>query len=119
MRKLLVAIDEQQTQVNAFVSVQETVDRNAAKKFIKEVEAWEADNSLENPYLVPRTGKCLLCGKTKVAESGLHLAGLSEAEVRAQLRQEESRAAREGCTVMHESSAAGFIISALQIENIQ
>lgn len=119
MRKLLVAIDERQTQVDAFVCVRETVDRSAAKAFIKDVEAWEADNSLENPYLVPRTGKCLPFGITSVAECGLFLAGLSEAEVRAQLRQEELREAREGRTVMHESSAAGFIISALQIETLQ
>lgn len=78
MRKLLVAIDERQTQVDAFVCVRETVDRSAAKAFIKDVEAWEADNSLENPYLVPRTGKCLPFGITSVAECGLFLAGLSK-----------------------------------------
>lgn len=36
-----------------------------------------------------------------------------------QLRQDETREAREGRAVIHESSAAGFIISALQIETLQ
>lgn len=36
-----------------------------------------------------------------------------------QLRQDETREAREGRTLMHESSATGFIIGALQIETLQ
>lgn len=56
MRKLLIAIDERKTQVNAFLDVRATVDRDAAKKYIEEVEAWEKDDTLPNPYLVPRTG---------------------------------------------------------------
>lgn len=46
-------------------------------------------------------------------------AGLSEAEVRTQLRQDELREARDGRNVMHESSAPGFIIAALHIETLQ
>lgn len=57
MRKLLIGLDERQTQVNAFLDMRATVDRDAAKRYIEEVEAWEKDDTLPNPYLVPRTGK--------------------------------------------------------------
>lgn len=57
MRKLLVAIEERQKQVAAFLDVRETIDRDAAKRYIAEVEAWEQDESLPNPYLMPRTGR--------------------------------------------------------------
>lgn len=60
MRKLLIAIEERQRQVNAFIGVRDTVDRDAAKGYIAQVEAWEQDPSLPNPYLVPRTGWFLL-----------------------------------------------------------
>lgn len=58
MRKLLVAIEERQKQVAAFLDVCKSVDRDTARQYIAEVEAWEKDNSLPNPYHVPRTGKC-------------------------------------------------------------
>ena len=56
MHKLLIAIEECKTQVDAFLDVHATVDRDAAKRYIEEVEAWEKDDTLPNPYPVPRTG---------------------------------------------------------------
>lgn len=56
MRKLFIAIEEHKTQVDAFLDVCATVDMDAVKRYIKEVEAWEKDDTLPNPYLVPRTG---------------------------------------------------------------
>lgn len=61
MRKLLIAIDERDKQVKAFTDIRDTVDRGAAKTYIAEVEAWERDDRLPNPYLVPRTGEFSLC----------------------------------------------------------
>ena len=56
MHKLLIAVEECKTQVNAFLDVHATVNRDTAKRYIEEVEALEKDDTLPNPYLVPRTG---------------------------------------------------------------
>lgn len=115
MHKLLITIDEWDKQVKAFIDVHDTVDWVAKKRYIAEVEAWENDNHLPNPNLVP---SCILYWYSCTNHSPW-LAGLSEVEVCMELWQDETCEAWEDWTLMHKSSVAGFIITALLIETLQ
>ncbi len=44
---------------------------------------------------------------------------MTEAEVRRQLAEEESAAIAEGATVLHETSASGFLSTAIMLEDTQ
>lgn len=55
-RKLLVATEERNKQVAAFKDVRDTIPKDAAKEYIRMVEAWEKDNTQPNPYEEPSNG---------------------------------------------------------------
>lgn len=59
-RKLLVATEERNKQVAAFIEVRDTIPKEAAKEYVKMVEAWEKDNTQPNPYEEPSNGTLLL-----------------------------------------------------------
>jgi hypothetical protein len=56
MRWLIIAQDEQNFQVEAFKEVRDSIPKATAKEYLAEVEAWEQDQSLPNPYALPTKG---------------------------------------------------------------
>ena len=56
MRKLIIAIDERNCQIDAFKDIRDSVPKVTAKEFLKEVEAWEKDQTKPNPYSLPEKG---------------------------------------------------------------
>jgi hypothetical protein len=56
MRKLIIAIDEQNCQIDAFKDIRDSIPKATAKEFLKEVEAWEKDQTKLNPYSLPEKG---------------------------------------------------------------
>ncbi|KAJ7156559.1 hypothetical protein C8R43DRAFT_1125754 [Mycena crocata] len=100
-RKLVVAIAERDRQLAAFESVSETIERDVKKGWVQMVDAWEADSSQPNPYILLRKD----CP--------------SEAEVRLQVKQDED-AALDGARIPLEGcSATAFLVAGLQIEESQ
>lgn len=56
LRKLLIAIDEQQHQINCFKEINAGLDNATREDWELCVLAWEADRSKLNPYLMDKTG---------------------------------------------------------------
>ncbi|KAJ7446844.1 hypothetical protein B0H11DRAFT_1745358, partial [Mycena galericulata] len=99
--KLIIAIAERAKQVDAFVTVNATVDREVRKGWVKMIKEWEADPSKTNPYVLNKSGVP------------------SEAQVRLQLQKEEEAEALAGRTPIHGTSATAFIMAGMQLEESQ
>ncbi|KAJ7333272.1 hypothetical protein DFH08DRAFT_939910 [Mycena albidolilacea] len=56
-RKLIVALEEHETQIHAFEIVNETVDREVKKQWKGMIRTWMKDSSAPNPYTLHRKGK--------------------------------------------------------------
>ena len=73
------------------------------------------------PYRSPTTGKFRVRSLHACAKQVLTYAvpGMSEADIRLQLMEEEDRAVEEGDVPLHRVSPAGMIIELLEIEDQQ
>ncbi|KAJ7169372.1 hypothetical protein C8R43DRAFT_821317, partial [Mycena crocata] len=100
-RKLVVAVAERDRQVKAFALVSRTVKQRVKRQWEKEIDAWLADPSKPNPYMVTRTD----CP--------------TEAQVRLEVRKEEDGVAAGGKAPLHGRSATAFLVAGIQIEDAQ
>ncbi|KIP01514.1 hypothetical protein PHLGIDRAFT_80473 [Phlebiopsis gigantea 11061_1 CR5-6] len=83
-----------------FVAFQEKVPKQKRDDWIAEVVAWEDDPSLPDPYYHQATG-------------------ISEAEIRRRLVEEDEATAMEGTLSLHEVTPASMVIELLEIEDQQ
>jgi hypothetical protein len=60
-RKLVVAIEEKERQIEAFKQCNRTVERDVQKLWQAEIDAWLADKRKPSPYALPRTGEPSFC----------------------------------------------------------
>ncbi|KAJ6518235.1 hypothetical protein C8R47DRAFT_1031630 [Mycena vitilis] len=101
-RKLVVAIAERDKQVKAFKQVNKTISRDLRKSWEDMIEAWLADDTKPNPYVL----------KLKDCPT--------EAEVRLQVRKDEEALAATGRAPLHgRRSATAFLTAGIQIEDSQ
>ncbi|KAF7294627.1 CxC2 domain-containing protein [Mycena indigotica] len=77
-RRLLIARNEQKTQIEAFQSVCEAIEPDLQKEWKMMIHNWEADNNCPNPYVLPTNGLP------------------TEADIRHQLQQEERQQNTDG-----------------------
>ncbi|KZP08228.1 hypothetical protein FIBSPDRAFT_901419 [Athelia psychrophila] len=96
-RKLIIAKEERNVQFP-----------DATQQWVDEVTAWEMEHKLPvkdqiapNPYEILKNG------------------GVTEAQVRLKLRQEETAEVHEGQGALHETSTMGFLAMGLHIEKAQ
>ncbi|KAJ7023334.1 hypothetical protein C8F04DRAFT_1271538 [Mycena alexandri] len=87
-RKLIVAIDERDRQVEAFKEVDRTLRSEVKKEWQAKIDAWRADRSQPNPYLI----------------AGGRDGGPSEAAIRLTLTKDEAEEAATGGAKLHGSS---------------
>lgn len=57
-RKLVIAKEERDKQIYHFQEIRDTVEKDSAIKWVKEVIAWDGNRTLPNPYELPNTGLC-------------------------------------------------------------
>ncbi|KAJ7456847.1 hypothetical protein B0H11DRAFT_2243727 [Mycena galericulata] len=100
-RKLIVAIAERARQVQAFQQVNKTVEKEVRTAWQGEIDAFVADHTQPNPYVLPSNG------------------APTEAELRLQLKKEEEQEMRLGRTPLHATSATAFLSAGLQLEEAQ
>lgn len=128
-RKLLIAKEERDVQVRVFNEIRDTIPSDAAEEWVEEVAAWEKERKLPvksqtapNPYVVLKNGECPIfnhfCRGALFISFGLP-GGVTEAQVRLQLRKEETDEVHEGRAALHETSATGFLTMGLHIEHLQ
>ncbi|KAF7327522.1 hypothetical protein MKEN_00331100 [Mycena kentingensis (nom. inval.)] len=103
-RKLIVGIAAYETQLAEFMEMDESLDDEVRAKWTKQVEEWEQDHTRPNPYLLDRSQS-----------------GGSEAQVLAELKEQELQELREGREDVAEGrmTAAAFIKGKLQLEGLQ
>ncbi|KAJ6463769.1 hypothetical protein C8R47DRAFT_992319 [Mycena vitilis] len=101
-RKLLVAIAERERQVDAFKEVNRTVPRELRNEWQEKIDAFVADHSKPNPYVLPND-----------------VGGPTEAELRLALKREEEEEIRQGRARLHATSATAFLSAGLQLEQAQ
>ncbi|KAJ7038352.1 hypothetical protein C8F04DRAFT_1179974 [Mycena alexandri] len=102
-RKLIVAIDERDRQVEAFKEVDRTLRSEVKKEWQAKIDAWRADRSQPNPYLI----------------AGGRDGGPSEAAIRLTLTKDEAEEAATGGAKLHGSSLTSFLVAGLQLEEAQ
>ncbi|KAJ7483696.1 hypothetical protein B0H11DRAFT_1723311 [Mycena galericulata] len=100
-RKLIVAIAERARQVQAFQQVNKTVEKEVRSLWQAAIDAFVADHSQPNPYVLPSNG------------------APTEAELRLQLKKEEEQEMRLGRAPLHATSATAFLSTGLQLEEAQ
>ncbi|KAJ7029952.1 hypothetical protein C8F04DRAFT_916776, partial [Mycena alexandri] len=100
-RKLLVAIAERTKQVAAWKEVNKSVPLEVRSAWQERVDAFLADRSLPNPYLLSAKD------------------GPTEADIRADLKNDEEKAASTGGAALHGTSATAFLTAGLQLEDTQ
>lgn len=54
--KLIIAITERAKQVDAFAAVNRTVEREVQAEWTRMIDAWLADLTKPNPYVLDKTG---------------------------------------------------------------
>ncbi|KAK7028481.1 CxC2 domain-containing protein [Favolaschia claudopus] len=101
-RKLMVAIDERDTQVAAFAQVDATLEDDVRAEWEGMIIAWQGDRERKNPY-----------------ESKGDHRGVSESAIRLQLAKEELEEAAGGSTRLHGTSVSSFLVLGLQLEQLQ
>ncbi|KAJ7036476.1 hypothetical protein C8F04DRAFT_954001 [Mycena alexandri] len=102
-RKLIVAIDERDRQVEAFKEVDRTLRSEVKKEWQAKIDAWRVDRSQPNPYLI----------------AGGRDGGPSEAAIRLTLTKDEAEEAATGGAKLHGSSLTSFLVAGLQLEEAQ
>ncbi|KAK6996601.1 CxC2 domain-containing protein [Favolaschia claudopus] len=102
-RKLVVAIDERDSQVAAFAQVDATLEDDVRAEWQSMIEAWEADRERKNPY----------------ESMDKRQEGVSESAIRLELAKEELEEASLGTGRLHGTSASSFLVMGLQLEQQQ
>ncbi|KAJ7027962.1 hypothetical protein C8F04DRAFT_1212258 [Mycena alexandri] len=102
-RKLILAIDERDRQVEAFKEVDKTLSSSVKKEWQKKIDEWKADRTKPNPYLI---------------EGGKE-GGPSEATIRLALTKDEAEEAATGGGKLHGLSVTSFLVTGLQLEEAQ
>jgi hypothetical protein len=64
-RRLVVAIAEQEHQIEAFKQCSGTVKRDVQKLWQADIDAWLADKQKPNPYALPRTGIAFVAARRR------------------------------------------------------
>ncbi|KAF7290397.1 CxC2 domain-containing protein [Mycena chlorophos] len=100
-RRLVVAREERQRQIDAFEVVSEGIEPELQLRWAEQVRQWENDNSNQNPFILQRK-ECL-----------------SEAQIRLQLQNEEKQQDLDGRASIAGGSATSFIAAGIQIEDAQ
>ncbi|KAJ6607425.1 hypothetical protein B0H10DRAFT_1818202 [Mycena sp. CBHHK59/15] len=98
-RKLILALDERDTQVAAFTLVDSTLKRELRETWQQMIDDWIADPTKQNPYTLED--------------------GASEAEIRLALKKDEVQEAANGGRKLHGSSVTSFLTAGLQLEQSQ
>ncbi|KAJ3551391.1 hypothetical protein NM688_g4727 [Phlebia brevispora] len=92
------AVRERAIQAEIYMTFTEQLASENVKKWLQEVEAFEQDNSLRDPYYREPTG-------------------ISEADMRLQLAEEDDRAIATGKLTLHEVTPAALLVEMLEIED--
>ncbi|KAJ7234341.1 hypothetical protein C8J57DRAFT_1531743 [Mycena rebaudengoi] len=100
-RKLVVAIAEQDRQIQAFKACSRTVELEVQKLWQADIDAWLADKRMPNPYALPRD------------------ACPTEAETRLELKKDETAEAAAGGAPVAGTSAVAFLVAGVQLEDAQ
>ncbi|KAJ7109543.1 hypothetical protein C8R43DRAFT_848675, partial [Mycena crocata] len=100
-RKLVAAIAERLRQVNAFKEVNKTVSRELRAVWQSTINAFVCNHDQPNPYILKDEG------------------GLSETQIRLNLRLAEEEEARKAGTLLHGTSTTAFLVTGIQLEDAQ
>ncbi|KAJ7164597.1 hypothetical protein C8R43DRAFT_1122474 [Mycena crocata] len=100
-RKLIVALAERMRQVDSFKEVNKTVSRELRAMWQDAIDAFVGDHDQPNPYILKDTG------------------GLSEPQIRLNLRLAEEEEACKAGTPLHGTSATAFLVAGIQLEDLQ
>ncbi|KAF7290052.1 CxC2 domain-containing protein [Mycena chlorophos] len=100
-RRLVVAREERQRQIDAFEVVSEGIEPELQLRWTKQVREWESDNASTNPFVL-QSKECL-----------------SEAQIRLQLQHEEKQQSIDGRALIAGGSATSFVAAGIQIEDAQ
>ncbi|KAF7797546.1 hypothetical protein EIP86_008746 [Pleurotus ostreatoroseus] len=99
-RQLKEAVRERATQMEVFKLFSEKVLPENRSKWLAEIAAYESDPSLPDPYYREPFG-------------------ISEADIRLKLAEEDDRAIADGDTALHAVTPAAMLIDLLEIEELQ
>ncbi|KII83424.1 hypothetical protein PLICRDRAFT_180503 [Plicaturopsis crispa FD-325 SS-3] len=100
LNKLKIALPERNVQQEAFRVFSHVQGSDTIAEWEAMVVAYEADDSQPNPYALPASG-------------------ISEADVRLKLAEEDAEAASIGVPTAHAVTAASFVVAGLEIEDQQ
>ncbi|KAL1671667.1 hypothetical protein EV122DRAFT_284713 [Schizophyllum commune] len=100
-RRLIIALDEREVQVQAFKRVSKTVDPAKLMEWKSDVQRWRADPTSPSPFTMPESHN------------------VSEAEVRRILDAEELQEIKDGRAGVHTTSQTAFLAAGLQLEIAQ
>ena len=113
------ALGESRVQEALFSDFRSKLDAENVRAWEAEVEAYEQDPKTQrDPYFRETTGKKPANTRNRLTEMGLVL-GVTEAEARLQLAEEDSLALEAGEVALHDLSPAGMILEMLEIEDLQ
>ncbi|KAJ7161448.1 hypothetical protein C8R43DRAFT_1123892 [Mycena crocata] len=101
-RRLVVAIEERDIQIEAFDEVNRTLSDELRVNWQGLVDAWIKDKKKANPYVVPNAAR----------------RGPTEAQVRLELKRDELNESNEARDV-RQRGATAFLIAGLQLEELQ
>ncbi|KAJ7165262.1 hypothetical protein C8R46DRAFT_1220395 [Mycena filopes] len=100
-QRLVIALAERARQVAVFQDVSRTIDKDLRTKWQGNINAWLADPSKTNPYVLDKTDTP------------------SEAQVRADLKKDEEAEVAAGRSPLHGTSATAFLAAGMQLEDSQ
>ncbi|KAH7904941.1 hypothetical protein BJ138DRAFT_1118936 [Hygrophoropsis aurantiaca] len=100
-RRLLIAIEERERQINNFRDVTSSITSATIAEWKGMLKRWEKDKSSPNPYEIDCTDR------------------ITEAQVRLQLRNDELQELFQGTATIHTTSTTAFLVAGLQIEDQQ
>ncbi|KAJ7716059.1 hypothetical protein B0H16DRAFT_1667011 [Mycena metata] len=99
--RLVISLAERVRQVTAFTEVSSTVEKELRTKWQQEINAWLADPSAPNPYVLDKSDTP------------------TEAQVRADLKKDEEAEVAAGRVPLHGTSATAFLTAGMQLEDAQ
>ena len=116
-RQLKEAVRESATHTEIYSLFSEKLLAENKKKWLAEVAAFERDKTLPDPYYREPIGMCqYLCINVRGL---IHNTGLTEADVRLKLAEEDDKAIADGDAALHAVTPAAMLIDLLEIEELQ
>ena len=115
---MVAAILEHRSQLESFETFSKEQGDEQVEEWKTMIRVWESNQDAPNPYELPKSGRFQLRA-TLYCLSSRVVIGMSEADVRLQLAQEEANRAAMGVPSLHEVSASSFIVAALDLEDQQ